>query len=94
VGVLLEEPDDISYPLETELYILRDHLTGPQGADQEKTSEAAEEEWAQRVRRLSPEARARRADAVSVLLEEPGDISGTLESELHILLGHLKGQAG
>lgn len=49
------------------------------------------EEWAKRVQRLGPDERARRAEAVRVLLDQPNEISDPLESELYILRGQLTG---
>lgn len=54
----------------------------------------AGQEWAQRVRKLSPQERARRLEAVEILLAEPDDLCGALESELYALQGQLKGQDG
>lgn len=53
-------------------------------------NEWTQQEWAQRVRALGAEARARRIQAVNVLLDQPDDLSTPLESELHILLGELQ----
>jgi hypothetical protein len=51
------------------------------------------EEWAQRVRRLSPEEREERLQHVNALLAAPEDISDPLETELYILHEQLTGQA-
>lgn len=51
-------------------------------------------EWARQVRELGTTERTRRIDAVTVLLDEPSGLSVPLESELHILLTHLREQAG
>ena len=58
------------------------------------TSDVAGEEWARRVRRLGEEERARRLQAVEVLLGAPDEICGPLESELYVLRTQLLGQDG
>lgn len=50
---------------------------------------AAGEEWARRVGMLSEQERARRLDAVNVLLSQPDDLCVALESELHVLRSRL-----
>lgn len=57
-------------------------------------SEVADEEWAQRVQGLDEDERARRLQAVNVLLAHPDDLSTPLESELYVLRSQLEGRDG
>lgn len=55
------------------------------------TDSPAEKEWANKIKQLSPGERARRTEAVDILLGEPQGLNDILESELWTLRGFLQG---
>jgi len=52
----------------------------------------AEQEWANKIKHLSPGERERRTAAVDILLDQPEELNDALESELWTLRDYLQGQ--